>query len=241
MFERAEAVHYLLYSAATAALMMLMLCTVAVLIDVKAARRHRRVPWAAIVLTGLAVIGLVLQHTWSGAFALFDDDPTRSGWWRVITAVFMQNGGPVGSAWNLVTLAVIAAAAGLTWGNPLTLVLFLAGAILPAWVQDLFGFVSVSQDPRNFAGSSGVTYFLGATLAAVLLVRAAVPLQQRVLAGCAPVLGVVSFALIDNAHGLVTVEGFVLGLILAVLLRRVRRPRPAEPTRPGRQKTTIAS
>lgn len=217
-----------LYLVSTAVMMVLMLRGAAQLIDVRAAVRRRRVPWAAVVLVGLAVAGLVLQYTWSGAMALFDDDPARAGWWRPLTAVFLQNGGLAGDAWNLVTLALAAAAAGIVWGQPLTLGIFLAGTVLPGWLDQLVGHGTVSHDPRNFVGSSGATYFLAATVAAVLLVRGGT-MPNRLLAVSAPVLGLIVFFTLDNAHGLVTAEGFVLGLILVAvrLAKPIARPTAA--------------
>lgn len=88
-----------------------------------------------------------------------------------ITSVFMQNGGFGGAAWNIATLAAVAGFAEWFWGEPLTLCLFAAGILLPERVDALWGETSRSTDPRIFAGSSGATYFLGATLAAALLLR----------------------------------------------------------------------
>ncbi|MEU5061562.1 MULTISPECIES: hypothetical protein [unclassified Streptomyces] len=81
----------------------------------------------------------------------------------------MQNGGFGGAAWNIATLAAVAGFAEWFWGAPLTLCLFAAGILLPERIDALWGETSRSTDPRNFAGSSGATYFLGATLAAALL------------------------------------------------------------------------
>ncbi|MFB6854011.1 hypothetical protein ACFC18_54990 [Streptomyces sp. NPDC056121] len=83
----------------------------------------------------------------------------------------MQNGGFGGAAWNIATLAAVAGFAEWFWGAPLTLCLFAAGILLPERIDALWGETSRSTDPRNFAGSSGATYFLGATLAAALLLR----------------------------------------------------------------------
>ncbi|MGW6361275.1 hypothetical protein ACWFR5_40400 [Streptomyces sp. NPDC055092] len=159
-----------LFSVTTAALMVLMFKGGLALVG-ETTLGGRRIPWAAVGLTGIALAGVVLQLCWSGAMGALDADPAKSGWWRVVTSVFMQNGGFGGAAWNIATLAAVAGFAEWFWGAPLTLCLFAAGILLPERIDALWGQTSHSTDPRNFAGSSGATYFLGATLAAALLVR----------------------------------------------------------------------
>ncbi|MFG2987275.1 hypothetical protein ACGFYQ_39580 [Streptomyces sp. NPDC048258] len=229
----------LVFNVTTAALMVLMFRGGLALLG-EGTLRGRRIPCAAVVLTGLALAGVVLQVCWSGAMDALDANPARSGWWRVLTSVFMQNGGLFGGAWNIATLAVIAALADWFWGTPITLGLFLAGIPLPEHIDTLFGVGGHhSTDPRNFAGSSGATYFLGATLAAALLLRilrTGLDKAQRtevLLAAGVPVLGLAMWFTQANGHGLVSVYGFVLGG-LACLLARPAALRP----RPARQDTT---
>ncbi|WP_051877208.1 hypothetical protein [Streptomyces natalensis] len=218
----------LLFSATTAALMVMMVnCGLGVI--GRDTLRGRPVPWAAVGLTALAVGGVVLQLCWSGAMAALDDDPAKTGWWRVFTSVFMQNGGIGGAAWNIATLAGVAALAQWFWGGPLTVFFFLAGILLPERIDALLGLGGgPSTDPRNFAGSSGATYFLGATLALALLTRTQVA-KQRLLAVAVPVLGLLMWCAQENGHGLVSVYGFALGALVWTVRRRL--PRPAdEPT-----------
>lgn len=223
----------LAFSVTTAALMVLMFKGGLALLG-ESALRGRRTPWAAVGLTALVVAGLVTQLCWSGAMDALDSDPSKSGWWRVITSVFMQNGGLFGDAWNLATIAVIAALAEWFWGGPLMLGLFAAGILLPTYIDKLFGETAHSTDPRNFAGSSGATYFLAATLAAPLLLRAVrsgregLNVKEALLALGVPVLGLIMWFAQSNGHGLVAVYGFLLGAPACLLPRRsVRRPAPA--------------
>ncbi|MGO4459686.1 hypothetical protein AB4039_20660 [Streptomyces sp. M-16] len=214
--------------------------------------RGRRIPWAAVALTALALAGVVTQLCWSGAMDALDDDPAESGWWRVVTAVFMQNGGLLGGAWNIATLAAVAALADWFWGAPRTLALFLAGILLPEHLDALLGVGGHhSTDPRNFAGSSGATYFLGATLAAALLLRAlrsrrvaaaegnpaAGPTKELLLAAGVPALGLVLWFAQANGHGLVSCYGFLLGA-LALCLPGLR---PATATAPAQTPASAAS
>ncbi|MET9495603.1 hypothetical protein [Streptomyces sp. NPDC006552] len=183
----------------------------------------RRVPWAAAGVLAVALAGVLTQFCWSGAMNAFDADPGRSGWWRVVTSVFLQNGGFLGGTWNMATLAVIAALAEWFWGGPLMLVLFAAGILLPQHIDSLFLDTSRSTDPRNFVGSSGATYFLAATLTAALLLRTTAG-KERLLAVAAPVLGLAMWIAQENGHGLVVVYGFALGALVWALGRRVIRP-----------------
>ncbi|MEU4847584.1 hypothetical protein [Streptomyces gilvosporeus] len=215
----------LLFNATTAALMVMMInCGLGVI--GRDTLRARPVPWAAVGLTALAVGGVVLQLCWSGAMAALDDDPAKTGWWRVFTSVFLQNGGIGGAAWNIATLAAVAALAQWFWGGPLTVFFFLAGILLPERIDALLGLGGGSStDPRNFAGSSGATYFLGATLALALLTRTRVT-KQRVLAVAVPALGLLMWCAQENGHGLVSVYGCALGALAWTVRRRL--PRPAD-------------
>ncbi|WLQ42680.1 hypothetical protein P8A22_23730 [Streptomyces laculatispora] len=231
----------LLFNATTAALMMLMLNGGLALVG-QDTLRGRRIPWAAVGLTAVALAGVITQLCWSGAMDALDSDPARSGWWRTVTAAFMQNGGLLGRAWNIATLAVIAALANWFWGAPLTLGLFLAGILLPEYIDALFGENGHGTDPRNFAGSSGATYFLAATLSAALLLRTLrtgrrhdrESLKETVLAAAVPALGLVIWFAQSNGHGLVSVYGFALGSATCALTHRTSaRPAPAAGAAPA--------
>ncbi|MCM2424977.1 hypothetical protein [Streptomyces sp. RKAG337] len=208
----------IIFNLTTAALMVLMFrCGLALLGE--RPWEGRPVPWAAVTVTTVAVGAVILQQVWSGAMDALDADPAKSGWWRVVTSVFMQNGGIGGTAWNLATLAVIAAFAQWYWKWPIATALFFAGILLPSWIDGLFG-EERGTDPRNFAGSSGATYFLGSTLAAALLQHAA-DRNQRLLALAVPALGLAMWFGQDNGHGLVSAYGFVLGLAVLLVSRRL--------------------
>ncbi|MFJ9060688.1 hypothetical protein [Streptomyces sp. NPDC102409] len=235
----------LVFNVTTAALMVLMFKGGLALLG-EGTLRGRRIPWAAVTLTGLALAGVVLQVCWSGAMDALDADPALSGWWRALTSVFIQNGGLFGGAWNITTLAVVAALADWFWGAPITLGLFLAGILLPEHIDPFFGAGSHhSTDPRNFAGSSGATYLLGATLAAALLLRVLCELPtartrlnkaqrtEALFAAGVPALGLVMWFAQANGHGLVSVYGFVLGAAVCLVARPV-----AFRTRPAAQETT---
>jgi hypothetical protein len=201
----------LVYNMVTAALLVLV---------VKAGKRldpDKRFPVVSAVLTGLILGGLLLQAAWPGAMEALDSDPSKHGWWRPLTSVLMQNGGVLGDLWNVITLAIVAALAEWYWGRLTAAALFLAGALMPAVMDVILGSGEGSTDPRNWAGSSGATYFLGATLAGALLIRAGSG-KDRLLAVAAPVTGLAAWFAQDNAHGLVVAYGAALGLLICAAL-----------------------
>jgi len=209
----------LLYNIVTGALIVIMINAAKTMVDLTTLR-SRRIPWVAITLTVLVIIGLVLQTTWSGATDALDSNPAHHGWWRPLTSVFIQSPGLMGRLWNLVTIAIIGAFAEWFWGSRLTAAVFLAGALLPHYIGVLLlgSHNEASTNPRNFCGSSGATYFLGAALTGALLL-AATSTPQRLLALAVPALGLLTWFLQDNAHGLVSAEGWVLGLLIFAALR----------------------
>jgi hypothetical protein len=200
---------------ATAVVMVLLIASGLVLVDGDTIP-HRPVPWCAVGLTALAVAGVVLQAVWPGATAALDADPARSGWWRHGTAVLIQNGGPAGVVFNLVTLAAVAALAQWWWSAGPFVALVGCAVVVPVVVGAVLG-GTAPDDPSTFAGSSGLTFFLGGTLAGALVVRG--PGRRRLLGAGAVVAATAAWSALGDAHGLVALEGAALGVLAAVALR----------------------
>ncbi|MDM7856572.1 hypothetical protein [Cellulomonas alba] len=206
----------------TAALMVVLLLCGLLLVDGDTIP-SRTVPWLAVALGALAVGGVVLQHAWPGATAALDADPARSGWWRHGTAVLLQDAGWPGVVFNVLTLAAVAALVQWHWGWRLALGLVIGGAAVPVLVGAVAGAVAGSQDARDWAGSSGLTFFLAGSLAgAALVVGHAGARALGVLAG---VVGLAAWLWLADAHGLVAVEGLVVGAMCAGVSAAVRRRR----------------
>ena len=198
----------------TAIVMVLLLSCGLVLVDGDTIP-HRPVPWLAIGLTGLAVVGIVLQAVWHGAMAALDADPARTGWWRHGTAVFLQNGGPAGVVFNLVSLAAVAALAQWAWGRRWFVGLVAAAIVVPPLVGATFG-GAPHDDPSTFAGSSGLTFFLAGTFAGALVFRGR-SASDRALGVGAVAAAVVAWVWLSDAHGLVAAEGALVGALVAGL------------------------
>jgi hypothetical protein len=206
----------------TAALMAVLLLCGLLLVDGDTIPA-RPVPWLAAALTALALAGVTLQHVWAGATPALDADPSRTGWWRHATAVFLQDGGWGGVVFNLLTLAAVAALAQWHWGWRVALGLVVAGGAVPVLVGTLAG--AGADDPRDWAGSSGLTFFLAGSLAGAALVVG--PAGARGLGVLTAAGGLGAWGWLADAHGLVAVEGLVLGVAVAGALA-LRRGAPAD-------------
>jgi len=123
-------------------------------------------------------------------------------WWRLLTAVAVQDGGAVGSCFNLATLAVVAVLACRAWGGPRALVLFACSAAL------LNGMATASG--AGTAGSSGATFALASSIAGLALVRSRG--AGRLRAGLPIAIGAVILAL-GNPHGIAVLTGAALGIL----------------------------
>jgi membrane associated rhomboid family serine protease len=68
---------------------------------------ERRIPYATLLLTSAIAIPTTLQFFFPAILQMFERDYERflaGDWWRLITALFVQDGGVSGSVFNLVSL-----------------------------------------------------------------------------------------------------------------------------------------
>jgi hypothetical protein len=187
---------------------------------------RRRVPVAAITITALLTAGAILEVLWRPALDTLRTEP-GGAWWRTFTAPFVQTGGGViGALFNLVSALILLALAEWQWGHVLTAAIWLTGAWAPIGdVAALTGYhVSASSTAAYSAGSSGATYFTAATLSAALLGTAAG--RVRLLGLIGPAVALVMWITVNDGHGVVFTEGFVLGLLLWAALAAAHRKEP---------------
>jgi hypothetical protein len=188
--------------------------------------RRRPLPAAAIALTAILLAGFVTGLAWPGALAAFSD-PAGGAAWRVFTAPFVQDGGIVGGLWNVITGFAVLALAEWAWGPAMAALIWLAGAWAPVGdVAAAVGYhVSQSDVAAYSAGSSGATYFTAASLCgALLVVRAG---RSRWAGLAAPAIGLLMWLALNDGHGVLVVEGFVAGALLAGLCALARGTRLA--------------
>lgn len=193
--------------------------------------RARWIPVSAVVITAALLGGARLQLLWPGA----EHTLSRNGdhGWQVFTAPFVQDG-VAGAIFNVVTASIVVALAAWVWGEWTAAAIWLVGAWAPVGdLAHLAGYhVATDNTVAYSAGSSGATYFTAGTLCAAMLVWASG--RRRWLGLIAPAVGLVLWFGLDDGHGVVTTEGFVLGLVLSLVYRliaararQVRRPVPA--------------
>lgn len=169
-----------------------------------------RVPLATLALALAVAVPAALQLVIPSLLLNFARDRTAilaGEWWRLVTALFFQDGGVPGTIFNLVTLLLVGSVAERVWGSRRMLLIYLAGGLisqLPA----------LAWQPTG-AGNSVANFSLAGSIALVCLLDARRPLPRICAAlACTAAAGLL---LLQDIHG----AAFLLGLVLAVLLRRL--------------------
>jgi membrane associated rhomboid family serine protease len=131
-------------------------------------------------------------------------------YWRLLTAMTVQDGGWMGAVFNLVTLTFITLVADRMWGWRISLTIFVVAGIVLNLTGVLFG--------AEVAGNSGATFVLAASLAgAYLAVRR--PNGKLWEAVACAAIGVFLAAL-QNPHGYAIVAGAGVGFGLQLFKMR---------------------
>ncbi len=156
-----------------------------------------------------SIVGLAVAPMYS-ALSRQPDAIRHGQLWRLVTSIVVQDGGVVGTVYNLVTLALVAAVAMKVWRWWAAVVVFLVGGI---------GFDLAAtflwHDPG--AGNSAATFFL---LTATLAAWQHKGHDRHMLSaiGALAVIGVV-LTVIDDAHGTAVLGGLVVGAAIAAPYR----------------------
>lgn len=165
---------------------------------------------AALLIVGVPSLVQLAMAPW--LLARLQRDWTAIGdgqVWRLVTSLVVQDGGLVGTLFNLVSLFVIGSAAEAAWGARQWVVLALAsgvGAQLWGWLVQPVG-----------GGSSVAVFGLAASLAVLALCRGTT--MQRLLAAIS-LLAATVLLLSGDIHG----GAATIGGIGGALLSRTRRP-----------------
>ncbi len=172
--------------------------------------RSSRVPISAIALLALVAVPSVVQLVWAPVFGWLRNDPqlvvSHHQYWRLLTAVVVQDSGAVGTVFNLATLGVVAVLAAWFWGGAATIGFFFGLGALLSGISAVYGATS--------AGSSGATFGLAATVIGYALVRG--PRSSRLVSMWPLAFGGLIWAF-GNFHGMAIVVGAALGAGCAVL------------------------
>jgi membrane associated rhomboid family serine protease len=175
-----------------------------------------RPPRTTILLLLLVAIPSTLQFLFPAILALFERDYARfagGDWWRLVTALVVQDGGVAGAISNLVALALIGMIAEQFWSAGRVLLLFFAAGS----VGQLAGF---AWQPVG-AGNSVANFGLAASVAIACLARRP-PTPVLIAAWLALGADIVLLALRD-IHGAAAFAGAILALLLSWFWRGQER------------------
>jgi len=125
-------------------------------------------------------------------------------WWRLVTALFFQDGGLWGAAFNLFSLLLVASVAEQLWKKGFVVLFFFAGGI----AGELAGLTWQPIGAGNSVGSFG----LAASIAVAVLTRSAVK-RGKALALLAATADIALLALRD-IHGAAAITGGIAALLL---------------------------
>ena len=185
--------------------------------------RERPFPVTAAVVTALLLAGAVVELLRPSAPTELARNTSPGDWWHLFTAPFLQ-GGLAPTVFNIVTAAVVLALAGWFWGQLVAAGVWLLAAWAPVGaVAGLVGYHVSADDVAAYSfGSSGATYFTAGTLCTALLLTGTG--RGRLLGLVAPAVGVVMWLATNDGHGVLLVEGALLGLVLGLALGPVLGP-----------------
>jgi membrane associated rhomboid family serine protease len=169
--------------------------------------RARRFPLATLLLIVAIALPTTLQFFYPAILTALQRDYTRFAggeWWRVITPLFVQDGGVPGSLFNLVTLLLVGAVAENLWGGKRMIGIFFVGGI----VSEVLAF---AWQPIG-AGNSVGNFSLAASVAIACLVP-----QARGITHVVAVLALSADAvllILRDIHGAAAATGVILAFAL---------------------------
>ena len=185
---------------------------------------------AAVALVAVVAVPSLIELGWHGIYtALYrapDQIKDHHQYWRLLTGSIVQDGGVVGTIFNLVVLFVIATLAVYAWGPVRAIGLFLVG-VIGFNLTATFAFASPG------GGNSAATIFLATSMVALAAVRLRAG-PALAAAAVVVVAGAVLLA-VNDAHGIPILGGLVIGagLALASPARDMGRPAATQLSRYG--------
>ncbi len=164
-------------------------------------------PVATLLLTATIAVPSFLQSFSPAVLPLLRRDSgaiMNGDWWRVGTALLVQDGGITGSLINLVALLLVGSVSERLWGAARMLGIFVAGGVLSECVALAWQPIGAGNSVGNFA--------LAGSLASFCLIRPTVGGER--LHSCVT-LGIgVLLLTVRDIHGAAIGFGAVLGLAL---------------------------
>ncbi|AOW94326.1 rhomboid family intramembrane serine protease [Rhodococcus sp. WMMA185] len=170
-----------------------------------------RPPRTAVVLWLVVAVPSLVQLIFPAILDALERDPNLirdDQWWRILTSVAVQGGGPVAAVAGLAVLAWVAPICVRVWGGFRAVLLFVAGQII-------FGLFTAFLFPSTGAGNLGATLALAASVAGLVVMQSK---QWSALAASGGIVlaGVLLIA-VGDAHGLAVLTGTLLGAALTTV------------------------
>jgi len=176
---------------------------------------QRSVPYGTLLLTLAIAIPTTLQFFFPSLLPLFERNYERflaGDWWRLVTSLFVQDGGIAGSIFNLVSLILVGVVAERLWGSRRWLVIFFTGGLLSQLIAFAWQPIGAGNSVANFSLARSVAVFCLTLLDAPRIVKVAATLALAA--------GLILLLLTD-IHG----AAMLFGASIAWLLRRLDRHR----------------
>jgi membrane associated rhomboid family serine protease len=172
--------------------------------------REFHFPRTTLLLLLAVAVPSALQLFFPVVLSLFERDYERflSGdWWRLVTPLFVQDGGVAGTIFNLVSLLLVGSVAERLWGGRYMLIIFFIGGIIGE-------IVAFTWQPVG-AGNSIGNFSLAASIAMASLTRHP---SRSIQIGAVFALGADGLLVgLQDIHGAAAIVGAILGLILSQL------------------------
>jgi membrane associated rhomboid family serine protease len=171
-----------------------------------------RFPVATLLLFFAVGVPSILQFFYPALLILWQRDFARfvgGEWWRLVTPLFVQDGGVAGTSFNLAGLLLIGILAEQFWGSLPVLLIFLIGGVLGEIAGFAWQPVGAGNSVANFA-------LAGSILALLLLHRPDKPVLFIALAVLSVYLLLIG---LNDIHGAAGAAGVGLGLVLGLVFQ----------------------
>jgi membrane associated rhomboid family serine protease len=163
-------------------------------------------PPATLALTAIVTLMAVAQWRFPAILTALRRDYSRfvaGEWWRVLTALFVQDGGPSGAMFNIVGLLFIGSAAERQWGARRWLAIFFLGGLASE-------VVALGWRPIG-AGNSVANFSLAGSVVVTSLARVRGAARVAALSAAAACLWLL---ILHDIHGAAAFVGALLGVCL---------------------------
>jgi membrane associated rhomboid family serine protease len=167
----------------------------------------KRPPYTTYLVMLAIAIPSILQFFFPSILTLFERNYLKfiaGEWWRLITTLFVQDGGLSGTIFNLVSLLLIGAVAERLWGSRRWIIIFLIGGIFSQFIGFLWQPVGAGNSVANFALAASI-----AVRSLSLNSSRTVRLAAILALGAGGIL-----ALLKDIHGFATILGAVTAFLL---------------------------